>query len=165
MPKAAHQLAVTCFVANAFNWCATVPFFEGTIAGYTDPSALIWLEAVSVAAGVLFFSMVPGSLRLTVAPGGGLELLGINEMELSDESIKSLKMEDHAVQHLRPPLGGLRVRGCRTTIRTVSGDVSQRLRQHPNAWASLGSFFGLSLRSPWFAPRWDWCSFTRGSCQ
>ena len=44
-----------------------------------------------VAAGLLCFSVVPGSLRLAVAPGGGLELLGINEVELSAESIKSLK--------------------------------------------------------------------------
>lgn len=91
MPKAAHLFVVAAFVANAFNWCATVPFFCAEMAGYTDPSALIWLTSVSFAAGNLCYSVVLGSLRLAVAPGGGLELLGINEVELSDESIKSLK--------------------------------------------------------------------------
>ena len=59
--------------------------------GYTDPSALIWLACVAYGAGNLLFSVVFGSLRLAVAPGAGLELLGINEVELSAESIKSLK--------------------------------------------------------------------------
>ena len=61
------------------------------MSGYEDPSALLWLAGAGFGVGNLLFSLVVGSLRLAVAPAAGLELLGINEMELSDGSIKSLK--------------------------------------------------------------------------
>ena len=42
-----------------------MPFLDGTVAGYTDPSALLWLQGdVTVAAGQLFYSVVFGSLRV-----------------------------------------------------------------------------------------------------
>ena len=93
MPKVAHQFVMATFVLNAICWGgATVPFFIATVIGYTDPSALLWLAGVGLGVSMLFLSLVFGSLRLAVAPGGGLELLGINEVELSAESIKSLKI-------------------------------------------------------------------------
>ena len=93
MPKVAHQFVMATWVVCAISYGpgATVPFFIATVIGYMDPSALLWLNSALCAAGILFFSLVFGSLRLAVAPGGGLELLGINEVELSAESIKSLK--------------------------------------------------------------------------
>ena len=63
----------------------------GSMSGYEDPSALLWLAGAGFGVGNLLFSLVVGSLRLAVAPAAGLELLSINEMELSDGSIKSLK--------------------------------------------------------------------------
>ena len=91
MPKAAHLFVVAAFVTNAIDWVAVAPFICATVAGYTDPSALIWLGSVIFGAAMFFFSAVLGSLRHAVALGAGLELLGNNEVELSAESIKSLK--------------------------------------------------------------------------
>ena len=91
MPKAAHLFVMAAFVANGIGWGLTTPFVFGSMSGYEDPSALLWLAGAGFGVGNLLFSLVVGSLRLAVAPAAGLELLGINEMELSDGSIKSLK--------------------------------------------------------------------------
>ena len=97
MPKAAYQLNMVTLAANAITWCTTTPFLVAhisagsPISGDTAPSALIWAGGLFFVLGNIFYPLVVGSLRLAVAPGAGLELLGINEMELSDESIKSLK--------------------------------------------------------------------------
>ena len=92
MPKAAHLLVAAAFVLNGLGWAGVGPFLFGNFAGYTDPSALLWLCGAGFGAGNLLFPLVVSSLRLAVAPAAGLEALGINEMELSDESIKSLKI-------------------------------------------------------------------------
>jgi hypothetical protein len=92
MPKAAHLLVAAAFVLNGLGWAGVGPFLFGNFAGYTDPSALLWLCGAVFGAGNLLFPLVASSLRLAVAPAAGLEALGINEMELSDESIKSLKI-------------------------------------------------------------------------
>jgi hypothetical protein len=91
MPKAAHQLVVVSFVLNGLGWFSVGPFLWGNFAGYTDPSALLWLSAALIGTGNLLFPLVVSSLRLAVAPAAGLEALGINEVQISDESIKSLK--------------------------------------------------------------------------
>ena len=91
MPKAAHLFTTVAFVLNGLGWVCVGPLAFGNFAGYTDPSALIWISSACLGAANLFFPSVVSSLRLAVAPAAGLEALGINEMELSDESIKSLK--------------------------------------------------------------------------
>ena len=92
MPKAAYLFLAAAFVLNALGFLDVMPFLNGNLAGYTDPSALLWLAGATLAAGNLFFPLVLGSLRLAVAPAAGLEALGINEVELSDARIKSLKI-------------------------------------------------------------------------
>ena len=91
MPKAAHHLLTVAFVLNSLGWAGLTPFVNANYAGYSDPSALLWLSGACFGASNLLLPLVVGSLRLAVAPAAGLEALGINEMELSDESIKSLK--------------------------------------------------------------------------
>ena len=164
MPKVAHQFVMATWVVCAISYGpgATVPFFIATVIGYMDPSALLWLNSALCAAGILFFSLVFGSLRLAVAPGGGLELLGINEVELSAESIKSLKIwrvllfntfalpwVAFAVLCLALPLLMSRTRIA------LSATASQ--------WANSGSFCGFRIRSPCAPPRSGSCSCTRGS--
>ena len=91
MPKAAHLFTTVAFVLNGLGWVCVGPLAFGNFAGYTDPSALIWISSACLGAANLFFPSVVSSLRLAVAPAAGLEALGINEMELSDESVKKLK--------------------------------------------------------------------------
>ena len=43
MPKAAHLFLTVTFVLNALGWVGVAPFLWGNFAGYTDPSALLWL--------------------------------------------------------------------------------------------------------------------------
>ena len=71
-----------------------MPFLCGNFGGYTDPSALlhVWLAGAGFSVANLPFPLVVNSLRLAVAPAAGLEALGINEVEISDERIKSLKI-------------------------------------------------------------------------
>ena len=92
MPKAAHHLLTVTFVLDSLGWAGLAPFVNANFAGYSDrPSALLWLGCAFIGVSSLLFPLVMSSLCLAVAPAAGLEALGINEMELSDESIKSLK--------------------------------------------------------------------------
>ena len=70
MPKVAHHLLTVAFVLNSLF----------LIVRQRKLRRLLGSVGAALA-----------SLRLAVAPAAGLEALGINEMEISDESIKSLK--------------------------------------------------------------------------
>ena len=79
---------------GCYKFLDVMPFLCGNFGGYTDPSALlhVWLAGAGFSVANLPFPLVVNSLRLAVAPAAGLEALGINEVEISDERIKSLKI-------------------------------------------------------------------------
>ena len=91
MPKAAYSFFTFLNVLVLVLDFVVFPFICASVAGYTDPSALLWLGGPCNGVGCVFYPSMVASLRLAVAPGAGLEQLGINEMELSDESVKKLK--------------------------------------------------------------------------
>ena len=91
--RALHVVMSAACIGSGLGWIFVVPFTASVFTSYGQPSALLYLGCSL--GGVSNFCFLPAlsSLRNALAPdeGVGLDLLGLNERELSHDSTKSLK--------------------------------------------------------------------------
>ena len=91
--RALHVVMSAACIGSGLGWIFVLPFVLSVFTSYGQPSALLYLA--TLLGGVSNFCYLPAlsSLRNALTPdeGVGLDLLGLNERELSHDKTKSLE--------------------------------------------------------------------------